>query len=628
MLNNNINYNAAPVPMATTVPVQGMPQPYAPQPTPYPQGMPSYAPDQASFSPYGAAPRPQQPAVQVGLMDKMKSYFNDTYNTEDNLRAYKIFQQEVDNNPQTLKPGSQDKGRVEELQRRLNIVGISANVNGIYGYATGEAIKEFKTKMGINDGFLNKEGKPAITDIATPQMQAVLNYAVTRQLNPGMPGPNNPMPLTQEDMVWAQNLMARVQQFGYKPTQQEYSRYQDILARQQTSGTPQMPQTQVPANPIVMQPPVQQPVFQPPAQTSLPLASGPVNQQELQWALDLQTRITNQGYQPSAQEAAQYDNIQKRYAAQQAPASQPTAPANSGQPVTQQELDWALDLQNRITTQGYQPTQQEADAYTDIFNRYQNQPAQPTAPSAPTRPAPGTTAPVRIDNSVSSQELQWAMDLQHRIDTQGYRPTQQDIIRYTDIYNRYQASQQEAANKPPVVAPQPSQPSAPPVVTQPSQPAPTQPAAPQPSPGGNSTHPNAVAYQDVQWRSIATATSKCGFRCLGSKLPRQPPSLRPSKALVSPSRKSIGPCNCNTKCSSKVMLPANRKWPLIRISTVATSNRQRLNKRQQPNSPQPRSQPLRPHNSPLRFRSMSVAPKVPSTHPPSKSLTGPCVYKP
>jgi hypothetical protein len=499
MLNNNINYNAAPVPMATTVPVQGMPQPYAPQPTPYPQGMPSYAPDQASFSPYGAAPRPQQPAVQVGLMDKMKSYFNDTYNTEDNLRAYKIFQQEVDNNPQTLKPGSQDKGRVEELQRRLNIVGISANVNGIYGYATGEAIKEFKTKMGINDGFLNKEGKPAITDIATPQMQAVLNYAVTRQLNPGMPGPNNPMPLTQEDMVWAQNLMARVQQFGYKPTQQEYSRYQDILARQQTSGTPQMPQTQVPANPIVMQPPVQQPVFQPPAQTSLPLASGPVNQQELQWALDLQTRITNQGYQPSAQEAAQYDNIQKRYAAQQAPASQPTAPANSGQPVTQQELDWALDLQNRITTQGYQPTQQEADAYTDIFNRYQNQPAQPTAPSAPTRPAPGTTAPVRIDNSVSSQELQWAMDLQHRIDTQGYRPTQQDIIRYTDIYNRYQASQQEAANKPPVVAPQPSQPSAPPVVTQPSQPAPTQPAAPQPSPGGNSTHPNAVAYQDVQW---------------------------------------------------------------------------------------------------------------------------------
>jgi hypothetical protein len=358
--------------------------------------------------------------------------------------------------------------------------------------------------MGINDGFLNKEGKPAITDIATPQMQAVLNYAVTRQLNPGMPGPSNPMPVTQEDMVWAQNLMARVQQFGYKPTQQEYTRYQDILARQQSSGTPQMPTTQVPANPIVMQPPVQQPVFQPPAQqpTSLPLASGPVNQQELQWALDLQTRITNQTYQPSAQEAAQYDNIQKRYAAQQTPASQPTAPASSGQPVTQQELDWALDLQNRITTQNYQPTQQEADTYTDIFNRYQNQPqpAAPTTPTTPARPAPGTTAPVRIDNSVSSQELQWAMDLQHRIDNQNYRPTQQDIIRYTDIYNRYQASQQEAASKPPVVAPQPSQPAAPVVAPQPAQPAPpTQPAAPQPSPGGNSTHPNAVAYQDVQW---------------------------------------------------------------------------------------------------------------------------------
>ena len=50
--------------------------------------------------------------------------------------------------------------------------------------------------MGISDGFLNAKGQPAVTDIATPQMQAVLNSVVSKKLNPNHTGPMNPMPVS------------------------------------------------------------------------------------------------------------------------------------------------------------------------------------------------------------------------------------------------------------------------------------------------------------------------------------------------------------------------------------------------------------------------------------------------
>lgn len=484
MNNNQINYGQPQFPMATTLPVQGSPQPQMyPQPLPgaYPQ-QPSYAVDQTQFS----APRPLQPpapAVEVGLMDKFKSYFNDVYRSDDNLRAYKNFQQIAESDPNTLKPGSMNSARVTDLQQKLNIVGIQANVNGVYGYATGEAVKEFKKMMNLNDGYLDGKGQPAISDIATPQMQSVLDSVVSKKLNPQMPGTGNPMPVSQEELMWAQNLATRVQNFGYQPNLQERNRYNDIMARQQAQANPGMPQAPGPALPGVPVPGVpqpQQPVYQPPVQQPQPTQNTQaVTQQELDWAMNMQERIMG-GYRPTQQESAMYENIQSRYAAQPAQPSQPT-PAPSGQlrPVTQGELDWAMAMQDKITTQGYRPTPDEAARYTDIFNRYQNQPAQPpqqSEPVQPTQPAaptynPGQTPMVEVDNSVSQQELQWAIDLQHKIDTQGYRPTQAEITRYTDIYTRYQASQQ--------AQPQPVQPSEPTQPVQPAQPtAPVQPANP------------------------------------------------------------------------------------------------------------------------------------------------------
>lgn len=516
--------------MAQTVPVQGspIPQQYAqPQAPGFYPPQPSYGVDQTQFS----APRPiapAAPAVEVGFFDKVKSYFGDVYRSDENLRAYKSFQQTVDTDPATLKPGTHNNERVTDLQQRLNIAGVHANVNGVYGYATGEAVKEFKSMMNINDGFLDGDGKPAVTDIATPQMQAVLNSVVSKQLNPQQPGTANPMPVTQEELLWANNLATRIQSFGYQPNAQERSRYDDIQGRQAAQNNPGLPPVAgsptVPGIPMPGQQVYQQ---QPTAYNPTPQIPGlqPVSQQEMDWALQMQERIVN-GYRPSPQEASAYDSIQKRYAAQTPapPPQQPLptgpvsqteldwvrskagqqlapddvaryqnimdrymsqqggAPQPTGQllPVSQEELNWAVALQDKIG-QGYQPSAEEAAKYTDIFNRYENQPAdpvqvQPSQPVTPQAPVynPGTTAKVVIDNSVSQEELQWAVDLQSRIDNQGYRPTQQDIVRYTDIYNRYQISQQQPAQ--PVA---PAQPSAPVTPAQPAAPvAPAQPVVP------------------------------------------------------------------------------------------------------------------------------------------------------
>ena len=519
------------MPVASTVPVQGAPQQgYAPQPVQQPFAQPyapqpSYGVDQTRFNAPQPMPAPA-PAVEVGFFDQVKSYFQDVYRSPENLQAYKSFQQQVDSDPNTIKPGNNDRNRVLDLQQKLQLAGVQVNVNGVYGYATGQAVQQFKQQMNINDGFLDKSGKPAMTDIATGQMMSVLDSVVTKSLNPQMPGTGNPMPVTQEELLWAQNLATRITNFGYQPSQDEQNRYNDIFARQQQQQTgmptapppsPTVPNVPVPGVP--QQQPTQQPTATPPVQT--------VSQDELNWAMAMQDKIVN-GYRPTAQEAAAYENIQQRYAAQQQTAApspqlptgpvtedelnwlraqagkqlsgndlaryqnitdrymaqqnngQVTSPQPSGQlmPVTQAEMDWAVNLQNKIQTQNYQPTAEEVARYKDIFNRYQNQPT-PQAEPTPAPYQPGETPTVGMAKSVTPEEMQWAMDLQVRSD-QGYQPTHHEIARYTDIYNRY-----EAMNAPePTPAPQPANP--------------TQPATPAPAPSAPAKHPGAT-NEEIQW---------------------------------------------------------------------------------------------------------------------------------
>ena len=95
--------------------------------------------------------------------------------------------------------------------------------------------------------------------------------------------------------------------------------------------------------------------------------------------------------------AQQQQPVQQTQQTQQAP----SLPAG----VSQQDVQWALDLENKIKTQKYAPTQQETDAYNalsqKLMNSQQQAPVQQTQQTqqAPTLPA-----------GVSQQDLQSALD--------------------------------------------------------------------------------------------------------------------------------------------------------------------------------------------------------------------------
>ena len=463
-------------PSLGTAPVQNTNAPVY-QPTVAPvYNAPSYNTDNVNIA-YTTPVVQQQPQVQVGMFDKVSAYFKDVYRSDGNLKAYKLFEQDMKANPSVyLQVGSSSKESVLDLQQKLTIVGIKCNVNGTFGKATGEAVAEFKEMTNINDGFLNKNGQPARTGIATPQMWTVLNAMVSKKLNPGsqVPGSGNPMPVSQEELNWAGQIQNKVTNFGYKPTKQEYTKYNDILERAQAQNQPTVA-TQQPQAPVAQSvtqeelnwalqlqnrinnfgyKPTQQEVAtfndiytrqanqqtvttQPVTVTSQPQApvsvtpSNGVSQEELNWAANLQDKIDKQGYQPTQQEVAQYNDIFTRYqaAGQVAPQQQVTAASSNG--VSQEELNWAANLQDKVDKQGYQPTQQEIAQYNDIFTRYQ----------AAGQVAPQQQVTAASSNGVSQEELNWALALQNKVEKEGYKPNQQEVAQYTDIFNRYQASQ-------------------------------------------------------------------------------------------------------------------------------------------------------------------------------------------
>lgn len=236
---------------------------------------------------------------------------------------------------------------------------------------------------------------------------------------------NSPPP-SPEDLRWALQLEQKVQQ-GYSPNAAEKDRYQDIALRLQATpihqGTP-TPGATPPSRPsstdiqqaLNLEARVQQ-GYQPTAQElsqyqqvfnalhqadQVAVLPG-LSADESQWALTLQHKI-QQGYQASSMEVQRYTQLYQRM--QQA--------TPSATPPSTQELDWAQQLSQRIS-QGYRPTQPEMQAYTAIYERYQTQQT----------PQPGT-------RHLSSDELNWALQLRQNV-SQGYQPNTQEIARYTDI---------------------------------------------------------------------------------------------------------------------------------------------------------------------------------------------------
>lgn len=337
----------------------------------------------------------------------------------------------------------------------------------------------------------------------TSQYNSIFNRINAPQTS-ATPGASSPAasPVSQEDMNWALTLENKVKTQNYQPTPEETAKYEQIFSRLQAAqqaatqspGTP--PQVgatdqrnwsqwsqpfNVPAAPTMPLPiagPGGQPIVnvptslrgapQTPPSAVLNRAPGQATatgapaaapaQAEIDWALQLETRV-QQGHEPTPQETAQYQDIARRLQAAQsgAPAAPPagtmapqTAPQAGPPPlpagVTQADIDWALQLEARAQ-QGQQPNPQETARYQQIAQKLQaaqnavaTQQQQPVAPSTmPQQPAATPQGAQALPNGLTQQDIQWAMDLEARVNQQGYQPNQQELERHGNIAQRLQA---------------------------------------------------------------------------------------------------------------------------------------------------------------------------------------------
>ncbi|MGE3728473.1 MAG: hypothetical protein AB7I41_23185 [Candidatus Sericytochromatia bacterium] len=151
-------------------------------------------------------------------------------------------------------------------------------------------------------------------------------------------------------------------------------------------------------------------------------AVDPPTREELQWSLELEAKM-KQGFQPTAADALRFNEIEMRLAAT-------LEPQELGPP-TRAEVNWALGLEDKVK-QGYQPNASEIKQYQNIAHRLFKADQTPSVPELKT---------------VTREELAWAKDLETKITHAPpelrYEATKEDIEKYQDIYNRYQAEKAE-----------------------------------------------------------------------------------------------------------------------------------------------------------------------------------------
>ncbi len=96
------------------------------------------------------------------------------------------------------------------------------------------------------------------------------------------------------------------------------------------------------------------------------IANKSVSQQEIDWGISLENKVKG-GYQPTQEEVAKYENIAQRLAASQTQQQHKTN--TSVETVSDEELKWALSLEEKLKSKNYQPTQEETAKYQNIAQR-------------------------------------------------------------------------------------------------------------------------------------------------------------------------------------------------------------------------------------------------------------------
>ena len=174
------------------------------------------------------------------------------------------------------------------------------------------------------------------------------------------------------------------------------------------------------------------------------------------FALSASAAAAGDCYAPTPEETARYQAIAKRLAGEQTPGTLTS--------LSQQEVQWALMLEQRVMSQGYQPTEQELAAYTDIARRVEASPVPVQSTAAPSAEDPARdftewSAPAQTPapSRVSEQDIDWAQDLEARV-KRGEKPSREEIGRYEDVFRRMQASLAAGQAPPPARPPEPREP--------------------------------------------------------------------------------------------------------------------------------------------------------------------------
>ncbi|HEY9840739.1 MAG TPA: hypothetical protein V6D23_09815 [Candidatus Obscuribacterales bacterium] len=234
--------------------------------------------------------------------------------------------------------------------------------------------------------------------------------------------------VSEAELQWAQSLEKRVNTQGYQPTPEEQTLYQEIFDRlnppslrpvssEELRWAMELEQKVLAGyKPTAAETGVYSDIARRVSAGVAPPAPGPntVSQDEIDWAMQLEQKVV-QGYQPNKAECARYQDIATRLVAARTEPVAPPAPVG-GPPLSDQELEWAMQLQRKVRDMGYVPTESERNRYESIRLR-QDTPHHPDGPSA--------------------QELAWATQLMDRMEKQGYQPNEAEIKAYQDIYTRY-----------------------------------------------------------------------------------------------------------------------------------------------------------------------------------------------
>ena len=249
-----------------------------------------------------------------------------------------------------------------------------------------------------------------------------MNQANEVRANLGISQQNPTNAPTAGELDWAKNFLSAVKQ-GHKPTAIETQKYNDIRAKQQTAKNQPTPTQQgITAEDLAWAKDLANKVrggYDPkpeeadrynkiveasknqPTQTQ----QG-VTPEDLAWAKDLANKVRG-GYDPKPEEADRYNKIVEASKNQPTQATEKVEdkPVAKDGPVSKEELDWALDFQDRVNNKKYEPSQEEVDKFNNILERSQKY-AEPEStekkPETDATQKPETTdevvAPTKVEN--------------------------------------------------------------------------------------------------------------------------------------------------------------------------------------------------------------------------------------